>query len=87
MSVLAALGSAALVAVLAAWMMELTLSQVVRLAAVALGVQLILLLPILFYVVQTRIERPMLQLVLELRGDHPWQPEGDVLLSTLRHAA
>lgn len=45
-----------------------------------------LLLPAEYYLVKSRLDRPVTRLEHELRGELPWRPEGDVLLASLRRS-
>ena len=87
MSVLAGLGTAVVVAVLTSWLAGIGMGGLLRVAGITLGVDLVLALPIQYYVIRTRLERPLAQLEAELSGDLPWQPLGDVLFASLRRGA
>ncbi len=47
---------------------------------------LVVLLPVQYYLVRARVVRPITRLERELRGDLPWEPDGDELLRPLRRA-
>ena len=87
MSVLAGLGTAVIVAVLSSWLAGIEVGGLLRVAGITLGANLVLVLPMQYYVVRTRLERPLAQLEAELSGDLPWQPLGDVLFASLRRRA
>jgi len=77
-------GSAALVLVLSVFLFDADSTELAILSAAVLAVGLLVLLPIEYHLVRSRIERPIQRLEHELLGQLPWRPEGDQLLGRLR---
>lgn len=86
MSVVGSLGAASVVLVAAFWVLSLPAAEALRAAGLAGAAAALIFLPINYYLVRTRLERPLTRLQSELQGYLPWQPQGDVLLGSLRRA-
>lgn len=85
-TVLVAFGMAALVLALGTWSPATHLTQIAKVAGLVVGVSVLLNLPVQYYLVRNRLERPIRHLSAELLGHRPWQPEGDLLLAPIRRA-
>ncbi|MHB0979961.1 MAG: GGDEF domain-containing protein [Thermoleophilia bacterium] len=77
-------GTAMLVFVLTVYLLDAPLQQLLVLSGSVLAVGLVLLLPLEYHLVRSRVERPIVRLEHELLGKLPWRPEGDQLLGSLR---
>ena len=77
-------GTAIVVFVLSVYLLDASLEHLLILAGSVLGIGLVVLLPLEYHLVRTRIERPVVRLEHELLGKLPWRPEGDQLLGSLR---
>jgi diguanylate cyclase (GGDEF)-like protein len=83
-TVFASVGGACLLVVIGAVLLDLSPAQLVRVAGLCVIIQLVLLLPLEYYLIRVRLVRPIVRLQSELRGQLPWRPEGDLLLGSLR---
>lgn len=77
-------GAAIVVFVLTVYLLDASLEHLVILSGSVLGIGLFVLLPLEYYLVRTRVERPIVRLEHELLGTLPWRPERDQLLGSLR---
>lgn len=77
-------GLTVLLFVLAVFLFDPTSTELAILCAAVLAVGLLVLLPLEYHLVRSRIERPIQRLEHELLGQLPWRPEGDQLLGRLR---
>jgi diguanylate cyclase (GGDEF)-like protein len=80
------LGTASVTLILTGLLLQLEAGLLLKLAALVLTASMVILLPLQYYLVRTRLERPLLRLEHELLGRLPWRPEGDLLLASLRRA-
>lgn len=84
LSVFAAFGITVLVMVFVLWTAAVEAGAVLGLGAVVFLLASVLLLPAEYFLVKSRLDRPVTRLERELRGELPWRPEGDVILASLR---
>ncbi|GAB4251008.1 MAG: hypothetical protein Kow00129_11860 [Thermoleophilia bacterium] len=86
LSLLGALGVAGIVLFAALALFPDEAGAVLRYAGTAAAAAVLVYLPLNYYLVRTRLERPIQRLEYELRGYLPWRSEGEVLLQSLRRA-
>lgn len=87
LSVFAAFSLSVLTLVFATWTTTVEFRELLILGFSVFALSVGLLLPAQYYVVTTRLERPLRRLERELLGETPWRPEGDILFAPLRRAA
>jgi diguanylate cyclase (GGDEF)-like protein len=83
-TIFASVGGACLLFVIGAVLLDLSSAQLLRVAGLSVVIQLVLLLPLEYYLIRVRLAGPIVRLQSELRGQLPWRPEGDLLLGSLR---
>lgn len=81
---LLAVGTGIMVYFAGLWVLGVRGREPALLACLAGGTVLLLGVAVQWYVMTTRIRRPLILLDLELRGERPWVPEKDALLGSLR---
>ena len=84
LTLLAALAASLVPALAAVLAGGATASDAAFIGALGFLAQLLLLLPLEYYLVRTRVHGPISRLEGELRGSLPWRPERDPLLGSLR---
>lgn len=85
-SIFATFGITVLVVVFVLWTADVDARSVLGLGAAVFLLGAALLLPAEYYLVKSRLDRPVIRLERELRGELPWRPEGDVILAPLRQS-
>jgi len=83
-STFATFGITVLVVVFVLWTADVDARAVLGLGGAVFLLGIALLLPAEYYLVKNRLDRPVMRLERELRGESPWRPEGDVILASLR---
>lgn len=85
-SVFAAFGVTVIVIVFVLWTANVDARSVLGLGAAVFLFAVALLVPVEYYLVKSRLDRPVARLERELRGELSWRPEGDVILAPLRRS-